>query len=87
MLIMAFPLYAIVAFLNFTDWATVEEVYTLRAYLLPLAFIAQTGTIWVTVLVAFNRYIAVCRPFSAARLCTVVQASAVFHILARPLTY
>ena len=34
----------------------------------------QTITIWVTVLVGVNRYIAVCKPYSASRLCTVNQA-------------
>src|SRR6218665_1965562 len=43
-------------------------------YVLPCAFLAQTATIWLTVLVAVNRYIAVCLPYKAARLCTVSQA-------------
>lgn len=43
-------------------------------YVFPCAFLAQTATIWLTVLVAVNRYIAVCLPYQAARLCTVSQA-------------
>ena len=33
--------------------------------------IAKTATIWVTVLIAVNRYIIVCRPLMASRWCTV----------------
>ena len=31
-------------------------------------------TVWITVLVAFNRYVAICRPFQAIRVCTMRQA-------------
>lgn len=40
----------------------------------PLVHITQLWTVWITVMVAFNRYIAICRPFQAARLCTMKQA-------------
>jgi len=73
MLAMVFPLYSVTNFLEYTGLRTTEETHAVKVYLLPFAFIAQTATIWVTVLVAFNRYIAVCQPFKAARLCTVVQ--------------
>jgi len=36
----------------------------------PTVHIAQLGTVWMMVLVAANRYIAVCRPLHAARLCS-----------------
>jgi len=73
MLAMVFPLYSVTNFLEYTGLRTMEQTQDVKVYLLPFAFIAQTATIWVTVLVAFNRYIAVCQPFKAARLCTVVQ--------------
>ncbi len=39
----------------------------------PLAHTTQLGTVWITVLIAFNRYIAICRPFQARKLCTMVR--------------
>jgi len=81
---MAFPLYSVTNFLEYTGLRTMEQTQVVKIYLLPLAFIAQTATIWVTVLVAFNRYIAVCKPFKAARLCTVVQVSPYRHSVLKP---
>ena len=40
----------------------------------PLGYMAQTLTIWTTVLLAINRFIAVCRPFHATTLCTIRKA-------------
>ena len=34
-------------------------------------FTTKTATIWVTVLVAVNRYIIVCRPLRASQWCTI----------------
>ncbi len=39
-----------------------------------VASMAQTATIWMTVLLAINRYIAICRPLHAAHLCTLGKA-------------
>lgn len=36
----------------------------------PFAHMVQLGTVWTMVLVAANRYVAVCRPLHAARLCS-----------------
>ena len=44
----------------------------LRVYSFPLLYMTQTQTIWLTVIIAVNRYIAVCVPYSAPRLCTLV---------------
>jgi len=68
LLLTAFPLYFLPTFVQHTS---VYPRYTERCtfhqlvlvYVLPVAFVAQTATIWVTVLVAVNRYIAVCRPY------------------------
>ena len=37
----------------------------------PLRFMAETATIWVTVLIAVNRYIIVCLPIRASQWCTL----------------
>jgi len=39
----------------------------------PLVHITQMWAVWITVLVAFNRYVAICMPFQAHRLCTMKQ--------------
>jgi len=41
------------------------------AYILPVANVAGLSSIWVVVLLAINRYIAVCFPFKSLRLCTI----------------
>lgn len=43
--------------------------------------ISQTAAMWGTVLIAVNRFIAVCVPFQAAHWCTVRQARLQFGIL------
>ncbi len=47
-------------------------LYT-RVYTFPLLYIAQTETIWLTVVVALNRYMAVCMPYKAPHLCTILN--------------
>lgn len=42
-------------------------------YVWPLVHVTQLMAVWITVLVAFNRYIAICRPFQAHQLCTMKQ--------------
>ena len=42
----------------------------LQTYVWPLTHMAQMLTVWMMVLVAANRYIAVCKPLHAPRLCT-----------------
>lgn len=43
-------------------------------YINPLGNVAQSCVIWVTVLLAVNRYVAVCRPYSADRWLTMKYA-------------
>ena len=43
----------------------------LWVYMLPLKSMAEAATIWLTVLVAVNRYIIVCRPLRATQWCTL----------------
>jgi len=45
-----------------------------QVYVWPLVHISQMWTVWITVLVAFNRYVAICRPFQAIRICTMRQS-------------
>ena len=47
------------------------------SYFYPLALIAQTATIWLTVSFTVERYIAVCHPLKAARMCTIHRAKLV----------
>ena len=83
MLVIAIPVYIIPPFVQYTQWFTIYgliEAYVL-VYVFPLASIAQTATIWLTVLVCVNRYIAVCKPYQASRLCTVTQARKQFALV------
>jgi len=47
----------------------------IRLYTYPLLFMGQTATIWMTVLIAFSRYVAVCRPYMAASVCSVASVT------------
>ena len=48
----------------------------LQIYAWPFAHMAQMGTVWMMVLIAANRYIAVCRPLQAPSLCTKSKVKA-----------
>ena len=76
LLLTVFPLYSMESFVDYTGWLKgYWAIYPyLLVYLLPLALTAHTATIWVTVLVAVTRYIAICLPFRASRWCTVSKA-------------
>ena len=37
----------------------------------PLVHVTQMWTVWITVLVALSRYVAICRPYQAPLLCTM----------------
>jgi len=39
-----------------------------------MGYMAQCATIWLTVLIAVNRYIAICHPFNANRFLTIRTA-------------
>jgi len=42
-----------------------------RLYTYPLIFVGQSATIGLTVLIAANRYVAVCKPYHAAKYCSL----------------
>lgn len=44
------------------------------SYIYPLALMAQTGTVWSTVAVTVERYVAVCHPLKARSICTYNRA-------------
>lgn len=44
-------------------------------FVFPLVHVTQMWTVWITVLVAFNRYVAICRPFHASQVCTMKQTT------------
>lgn len=83
LLITAIPVYSVTPFIYYTTWFESYHIIApyVLVYVFPLAFIAQTATIWLTVLVCVNRYIAVCKPYQASRLCTVNQARKQFALV------
>eukprot|EP00095_Tigriopus_kingsejongensis_P010682 snap_masked-scaffold261_size233860-processed-gene-1.1 protein:Tk10682 transcript:snap_masked-scaffold261_size233860-processed-gene-1.1-mRNA-1 annotation:"AGAP001862-PA" len=46
------------------------NLYQFTPILYPMAMIAQTASVYLTVAIAFERYIVVCRPFLSRSLCT-----------------
>ena len=73
-LIAVFPIYSVEAFVKYTGcW--LHGFYSVKPFLTVYgSFIVtttKTATIWVTVLVAVNRYIIVCRPLRASQWCTI----------------
>lgn len=62
--------------------------YYLRIYSYPLVFIGQTATIWLTVLIAASRYIAVCLPYKASVYCNLsITRRGVMAVLAFSVLY
>ncbi len=45
----------------------------LRVFSFPILYMAQTQTIWLTVIIALNRYMAVCVPYRAPHLCNITN--------------
>ena len=78
LVVTAFPLYFLPTFVDYSglypDYIDLSLFHQIvLVYVLPVAFVAQTATIWVTVLVAVNRYIAVCRPYQVRHFETLFQ--------------
>ena len=71
-LIAVFPEYSVRSFVAYTGWMQGFSSVTpfVTVYGKFIITTTKTATIWVTVLVAVNRYIIVCRPLRASRWCT-----------------
>ena len=55
----------------YIDWLPNDLSVYLQVCGYPLFYMAETATIWVTVLIAVNRYIIVCLPLRASQWCTL----------------
>ena len=51
-----------------------DYIYMYIIMCFPIVLILQFNTVWIAVLLAINRYIAVCKPLTASRLCTASNA-------------
>ncbi|ESN98169.1 hypothetical protein HELRODRAFT_177414 [Helobdella robusta] len=71
-----FLFFVIIAFVisHGVEFYEIYDHIEIKKYSFPVALFFQTATIWLVVLIGWNRYIAVCQPFKAAKLCTVVRA-------------
>ena len=62
---------------RYTKWSYREHVLAepyMMKYVRPFVLSAVMATIWTCVLIGVNRYIAVCKPFMANRMCTLSRA-------------
>ena len=70
---------------DYFGWLPHDLSVYLAVCMWPLSFMAETATIWVTVLIAVNRYIIVCLPLRASQFCTVsnvkIQLAVVFVLV------
>ena len=64
---MNFSLRDLLRYIGYNSW-TWRYV---RLYSYPMLYIAQSATIWMTVLIALTRFAAVCLPYFAKRTCTI----------------
>ena len=60
----------IVVYLKTSIYMADQIRFATMPYIWPLQYITHMWTVWMIVIVAGNRYIAVCRPMDAPRLCT-----------------
>ncbi|ESN90914.1 hypothetical protein HELRODRAFT_116471 [Helobdella robusta] len=85
MITCVFSIYSIQGFVQFTG--LFRDSYNRYMYpvfmiiIYPFAFAFQALTVWLTVLLAVNRYIAVCMPYQALKICTVKRARIYFAIV------
>ena len=72
-LLLSIPDFPIRSFVSYTNLLKgYETIFPyVYVYVLALSNIVETASRWVVVLLAVNRYIAVCLPFKALRLCTI----------------
>jgi len=67
LLVTTFPLYCINPVLEFSglDHAVYQQYCEAFIFVVvvPLAFVAHSATVWSTMLIGINRYVAVCHPY------------------------
>ena len=58
------------------SWVSIAKLIHpyVKTYIAPCFYILRLANVWITVIVGFHRYIVVCRPLQAARLCTTSHA-------------
>ncbi len=56
------------------DAAKIHTTAYIYKFIQPVAYTAHTMTIWLTVLIAVNRYNAICKPLQVRYLCTIKKA-------------
>ena len=73
MLLLVTPLFLVQSFLTYIKWLKgyTDSIPYVSVYMYHLVLIAKTSSIWVIVLFAVTRYIAVCLPFKSLRWCTI----------------
>ena len=74
-LLTVFILRVMTSVMEYFRWAgPLPLIPYMGKYIFPCALIAETGTIYLTLLVTLNRYVSVCLPYEASSLCSVHHA-------------
>ena len=66
-------IYGLLPYVQQSELFAVIIPYVVK-YVHPLGYMGQCATIWITVLLAVNRFIAIVKPFLTAKLCTLNKA-------------
>lgn len=75
LLFIATPLFATIGMSYYSTDPNIGLVINiLVVYVYPVAMIAQSATVWMTVVITCERYLAVCKPFKAMIVCTTQNA-------------
>ena len=62
--------YSVKYIIRFLEHSSTTWIYLL-VHAFPIMYMAQTQTIWLTVVIALNRFMAVCMPYRAPHLCNI----------------
>ncbi|ELU14310.1 hypothetical protein CAPTEDRAFT_183437 [Capitella teleta] len=69
--------------MHFGQTERLQQIYSfMQTFAWPLVHMIQMGTVWMLVVVACNRYIAVCLPLKAGHLCTKGKVQVQIIVLA-----
>lgn len=80
--ILMFGLSEICEYTGAMTWYSNGIYQRVTPFVYPLGMIAQTGSIYLTVTVTVERYVAVCRPLQARSLCTYGRAKVYVLVVA-----